>query len=163
MNTRLIVPLLCIGALAFACGPRPHNEASATARARAVAQTSTVKRTPGRHDGEVATNLVVLRDGDGLRFAMQVANAGAKSIELAFPDGQTHDIVVVDSIGRPLWRWSEGRMFTQAMRNSALSGGDTLRIAETWERPTGHGTLTAIATLRSTNYPVERRVAFVLP
>jgi len=163
MNTRLIVPLLCIGAIAFACGPRPHNEASATAPARPVAQTPGLRRTPGRHDGEVATNLVVLRDGDDLRFAMHVANAGSKSIELTFPDGQTHDVLVVDSIGRPLWRWSEGRMFTQAMRNSALNGGDTLRIAETWEHPAAHGTLTAIATLRSTNYPVERRVAFVLP
>ena len=165
MNTRLLVPLLVVGAFAFACSPRPHTEAS-EAKPVAITQqgaprtaAKSVTRTKPK-DGAVTTSLVVLRDGKSLRFALDVVNAGNKRIELAFPDGQTHDVVVVDSVGREVWRWGQGRMFTQAMRTSALDGGDTLRISERWEAPAAQGTLTAIATLRSTSHPVERRIDF---
>ena len=42
MNSRFIIPILVVGALAFACGPRP-NEAS-TPSAAAVTQVSPPKR-----------------------------------------------------------------------------------------------------------------------
>lgn len=165
MNTRLIVPLLVAGVLAFACGPRPHSEASAgapTPVALSSAAQARLRERRHKHDGEVVSQLVVQHTPEGVRFAMNVENKGEKALEINFPNGQTHDVVVVDSLGRELWRYTKGRMYTQVMRNSALGGGDTMTVDAEWAAPTAHGTLTAIATLNSTNFPQQQRAQFVL-
>ena len=104
MNTRLIISLLCAGALAFACGPRSHSEApSALATAQAVranasadhahhvkAKTSSV---------ELASHLAVDVRQREVRFALDVTNVSKKHAELDFPNGQAYDMVVVDSAG----------------------------------------------------------------
>ena len=84
-------------------------------------------------------------------------------LELRFPDGQTHDFVVVDFAGKEVWKWSEGRMFTSAMRSTTLKGRGEETYAESWDAHGMHGSFTAIATLRSDNFPVQSKVQFVLP
>jgi len=98
---------------------------------------------------------------DDVRFAFHVANDGAKKLELLFADGRTHDVVVLDSIGREVWRWSEGRLFTQSVQSKVLRASDRMAFEEAWNdaRP---GTYTAVATLASSNFPVEQRVAFTV-
>jgi hypothetical protein len=96
-----------------------------------------------------------------VRFALNVKNIGGRHAELDFPNGQTYDIVVIDSVGHEVWRWAKGRMFTQNVQNKDLGGGDVMRIAESWKPKTGR--YTAIATLASSNYPVEQRADFVVP
>jgi hypothetical protein len=98
-----------------------------------------------------------------VRFAFNVANAGQRRVEVKFPTGQTHDIVVVDSTGREVWRWAEGRVFTEALQNRTIAGGDTLLLEDGWEHPTARGKLVVIAQLKSSNYPIEHRVEFTLP
>jgi len=176
MNTRFIIPLLIAGALAFACGPRSHSEAPtalasaiplsantilthsasvvkprrnvASAKARA-----SVERLDSRFHVDVAKRQV--------RFALQVQNVGTKHVELDFPNGKSYDFVVVDSVGREVWRWSNGRMFTSGVQNKQLGTGENMQVSETWTKPTP-GRYTAIATLNSTNYPVEQRVDFTM-
>lgn len=168
MVSRLLIPLLLTGALALACGPRSHGEASSpataahsgmsedTGRARAAAR---AKR--ARHDGEIVPSLSVDTAGSAIRFTLAVENAGNKTIELHFPDGQTHDFVVLDSVGREVWRWAEGRMFTQAHKTQIIAGGDIYRIEESWKPQVPAGRYTAVATVRSTNFPIEERVEFI--
>ena len=72
------------------------------------------------------------------------------------------DIVVVDSVGREVWHWSNGRMFTQGVQNKQLGTGDTMQVDEAWKPRVQSGHYTAIATLNSSNYPVEQRVDFVM-
>ena len=79
-----------------------------------------------------------------------------------FPDGQTHDFAVLDSAGREVYRWGDGRMFTQSLQNRTIEDGETLRIAEHATPSLPQGSYVAVATLRSTNFPVEERVAFEL-
>jgi hypothetical protein len=38
-----------------------------------------------------------------------------------------------------------------------------MHVAEAWKRPSRPGHYTAIATLNSSNYPVEQRADFTLP
>jgi hypothetical protein len=96
-----------------------------------------------------------------VRFAIEVANNSRKRVELNFPDGRTHDFVVLNEAGREVWRWSTGRMFTQAMRNRVLDVHDAVVYDERWAPPApGHYTL--VASLRSENYPVQQRVDFAL-
>jgi hypothetical protein len=97
-----------------------------------------------------------------VRFALNVTNVGRKHVELSFPNGKSHDFIVVDSLGHEVWHWSAGRMFTQGVQNKQLGSGDVMNVSEAWKRPLpGH--YTAIATLNSSNYPIEQRAEFTLP
>ncbi|MCC6770354.1 MAG: hypothetical protein IT360_03995 [Gemmatimonadaceae bacterium] len=142
----LFFPVLLV---ATACGPRARATESA-ARQRLV-------------DGPpVVSSFDVSTQGD-VRFALHVTNNAGKRMELTFPSGLTHDIVVLDDLGREVWRWSEGRMFTQTLQNRILDASETVSYAAEWQPETAHGAFVAVASLRSENHPVEQRVRFVLP
>lgn len=100
--------------------------------------------------------------GREVAFAFRVVNRGNR-VEVMFPSGQTHDFVVLDSTGRELWRWSEGRMFTQALQTRVLNRGDTLVFRANWDPATLRGRFTVVARLVSDNYPLERRTDFLVP
>ncbi len=155
MNGKLPISLLCVAALAFACGPRTRGESRSTGR------TSSAATTVARNNATPLAPSLDVSIEDGVRFAFHVVNSGAKKLELKFPDGRTHDVVVLDSVGREVWRWSEGRMFTQAMQAKVLRTSDELRYTGAWQDPKP-GTYVAIATLASANYPIERRVEFTV-
>jgi hypothetical protein len=105
---------------------------------------------------------VSIDTGDGsVRFAIEVTNDSPKRVELTFPDGRTHDFVVLDSAGRELWRWSTGRLFTQAMQNRLLDAHNAATYDERWSPP-GPGRYTLEAQLLSENHPVRQRVDFAL-
>jgi hypothetical protein len=165
MNVRnLLIPLLCLGAVAFACGPRSHSEASLVSVnvVRPSPPAATTQPQRSRRTTKLAPKFAVQVDHQTIRFALDVTNPTKKNLELDFPNGQTHYFVVLDSIGREVYRWGEGRMFTQSMQNRTIDGGGTLHIAEHASAALPLGSYVAVATLRSTNYPVQERVAFEL-
>lgn len=160
MKSRFVISLLCVGAVAFACGPRARNDASSSgagsttlAATRAVAQQGQAR--DAKSTSPISAALVVQRQATTIHFALQVVNSGRKSIELTFPSGQTHDFVVLDSAGKEVWRWGTGRLFTQALQNKLLARGESLDMRESWTAPTlKPGRYTVVATLKSENYPV---------
>ena len=170
MNVRnLLIPLLCIGAVAFACGPRSHTEASLVSMSIAQASRAAVRpqqqampRKKETSVAKIAPSFAVQVDKSTLRFSLDVTNVGKKNVELNFPDGQTHDFAVIDSTGREVYRWAEGRMFTQSLQNRTIERGETLRIAEHATPSLPQGSYVAVATLRSSNFPVQERFAFEL-
>jgi intracellular proteinase inhibitor BsuPI len=162
--SRVAIALLCAGALAFACGPRTHSEAASTATLAAAAPVLQQGTPHARTDGvPLASNVDIKLEHDGVRFALLLTNETKKHVELTFPSGQTHEFVVVDSIGREVWRWSTTRLFTQAVQNKLLSSGETMRVSEQWPHPSKRGKYTLIATLNSTNFPIQQRAEFLLP
>ena len=150
MRFRYLVPFLvaCALAFAYASPPPSHSYEPAPMRHRAVRDT-------------IGASLDVTV-GETVKFAFHVTNSSAKRVELRFPSGQTHDLVVLDPQGREVWRWSRGRMFTQSMQNKVLASSDTLTFTETWH-PEHPGTYTAVASLLSQNFPTEQRAEFSLP
>lgn len=154
MNTRYLVPLLCGGALVFAYGPITHSESAQSAQRAGTAPVIT--------SAPLASSLGVKVD-EGVEFVFHVTNAGEKKLELTFPSGQTHDFVVLDTLGREVWRWSEGRMFTQSLQNKMLGTGETLSYDDRWPVKSAHGRFVAVAQLKSRNFPVETRVDFEIP
>jgi hypothetical protein len=169
MNTRLLIPLLLAGAVALACGSRSHSDA-ATVRP-VVTHTAAVAESPApaRHASvadttpvRLAPAFVVTTRDRALRFDLAIRNEGKKHVELAFPSGQTYDFAVVDGRGKEVYRWGNGRMFTQSRQNRMLDGGDTMRIEESAAPELAPGSYVAVATLHSSNYPVQQRVAFEL-
>lgn len=168
MKSRLIILGLCVGALAYACGPRSRNDASAagagdshgaTAAAVAVLQ----QGAPRAKTAPISGALRVRSEAAAIHLSLHVVNNGRKSIELVFPTGQTHDFAIIDSIGREVWRWGSSRMFTQALRNRLLARGESLDLRESWNAPSlAPGRYTAVGTLRSANYPVIERAEFAV-
>ena len=117
-----------------------------------------------RAEVKLDTQFDVAVDTKAVHFALIVKNVGGKHAELNFADGQAYDFVVSDSIGRTVWQWSNGRMFTQSVRNKQLGAGESMRMSESWSRRDalpGHYTVTA--TLKSSNYPRVQHGAFAIP
>jgi len=149
MRSRLAVVLVIAAAVLYACGPRPHAS-------------ETANRKRGTSGPLVASSLDVAV-GSNVEFLLHVTNNAQKKLELTFPSGQNYDVTVLDSVGREVWRWSSGRMFTQAFQNHVLEANETLSYEARWQPDAMRGTFVAVASLRSENHPLERRVPFSLP
>lgn len=163
MNARtFLIPLLCLGAVAFAYGPRSRSEASlvTSAVAKTTASTPRARKLPKVVGPVVGGDMAVAMEGSTVRFTLDVSNTGSKYVELAFPDGQTHDFAIMDAAGRQVYRWGATRMFTQAVQNKLLEAGSSMHIVERAAPSLPPGEYVAVATLHSTNYPLERRTAF---
>lgn len=168
MNSRFLITVLCLGAVAFACGPRARNESSSkkgsttmAAAYAAVKQQGAARSTATSVKGAVEAQVSARATPQGVQLGLHVVNTSRKRIELTFPSGQTHDFVILDSAGAVVWRWAAGRMFTQALQNKLLSGGETLDMQASWETPTlPPGRYVARAVLTSQNYPLTQQTEF---
>lgn len=174
MSSRFLIPLLCVGAVVFACSPRTNNEATTRKNTQASA-TPTVSNTAAiRQQGSprtaaksqkspVSAQIYIRRNDANIRLAMRVVNTSKKRVEITFPSGQTYDFVVLDSAGREMWRWGSDRMFTQAVRNKLLGAGEELDFEETLKsRPLPPGRYVARATLTSANFPLVEQTEFTI-
>ena len=165
MNTRLLITLLCAGAVALACGSLTRHDA-APPRVSHVLAAPVVKHlakntsptTPPHVNGNFAVNI----EPHALHFALKLTNDSKKHLELAFPNGQQYDFAVLDSVGHEVYRWGAGRMFTQSVQNKLIEGEETVHIDERAEMTLPHGKYVAVATLRSTNFPLSERSTFEL-
>ena len=148
MHSRITVILLAAAGLFFACGPRTQTVVAA-AKARTGADTT------------VAAHVSVDTTGGEVQFAISVHNGTRRSVELDFPNGRTHDFFVLDSAGHEIWRWSDGRLFTQSMQNKLLGSQDSAVFVEEWSSA-APGVYTLVALLNSENHPIRQQVPFEL-
>lgn len=174
MQNRIIIPLLCAAAIAFACGPWNGGGSSTRSdkigeNGLALASTALDGSThfvAGPTSGEkdsLATSFEVIVN-DGVHFAIRVTNNTNKLAELRFPNGKTHDFVVLDSTGnKVLWRWSDGRMFTQALRTRMVQSHKDVSFEDDWDAENMRGTFIAVARLNVEQKPVEKRITFTMP
>jgi hypothetical protein len=124
---------------------------------------SVVTTTPGGSGGaqnqRLASTFNVVGQGRDVLFVLELTNAAERRLEVNFPNGKTHEFVVVDSAGQEVWRSTDGRIFTQTIRNKLLGRGQSMRISHRWRAPTpGH--YTVVASLNSSNFPLQQRHAF---
>lgn len=150
MSPRILPLLLASAAIAYACGPRGH------------ASESPAKHQNKQADKGLEASLKVSVNSE-IRLALHLTNSDDRHVELRFPNGQTHDFVVLDTIGREIWKWSDGRLFTQSMQSRVLDRNETVTYAADWDPGTLQGTYVAMVSLRSENHPVEQRVRFEIP
>ena len=172
MKLSLVASLVFVAMLTYACGPRTRADAAsnlpvikqqgfalASIGAAPVRATSTREKTLKNESIKLTTSFDVAQQGNAVTFELRVTNTTGKRVELTFASGQAYDFVVVDSAGREVWRWAEGRIFTQSVQNKLLGKGEGITISEKWA-PAKAGKYAAIALLRSTNYPLQQRVEF---
>jgi hypothetical protein len=107
--------------------------------------------------------------GAPVRLTMSISNPARPTITLQFSSGQHYDFEV--RRGREtVWRWSAGRMFTQALTTLTVGPGERRVYSETWNQrdnngqPVPAGTYTAIATLTTMarSQPQTPPVTFVI-
>ena len=107
----------------------------------------------------LTADLTVATRPNAVAFTLTVRNDGDEPVDLTFSDGQTADVVVREADGEDgpetvVWRWSEGRMFTQAIRTMSLAPGESLAEEFTWEQPRS-GEFRAEATLEAMDTDVR--------
>jgi hypothetical protein len=172
MNLRLAVSVVFVASLAYACGPQARSDVAIDRAALSSRQgpalasmgggmrsTNAVEKTLKSGSTQLETKFEVAPEGSDIRFQFRVANATSRSVEVNFSSGQSYDFIVVDSVGREVWRWAEGRIFTQSVRNKLLGKGESITVTEKWS-PAKPGRFTAIAVLKSSNYPIEEKLPF---
>lgn len=124
-------------------------------------------RTPGAELSEGVPALLpsvqAYTSGGDVYLVLQVTNTTTAPIEVTFPTGQSYDFVVSQG-GRELWRWSEGQMFTQIVREEVIGVGETLRYEAIWEAPSGaSGEFEVVGRLTAADHEVEQVARFGLP
>ena len=96
-------------------------------------------------------------------LTLTVKNPSAEPVKVVYPTGQQYDFVVIDSAtGKPAWRWSEGKGFTQAIVEQTVPAGGSLTFVEKWTPPKG-GLYLAHARLTSTSHRSQAYASFVVP
>ena len=160
MNSRLLITLLCAGAVALACGSLANKNSSA------AQSTKSTRLSRSAADAHVAPNVngnfAVKVEAHALHFALDLTNDSKKQMELTFPNGQEYEFTVIDTAGHEVYRWGATRMFTQSVQNKRIDGGDVMRFDERVVTTLPKGKYLAVATLRSTNFPITQRSEFVL-
>lgn len=75
-------------------------------------------------------------DDDAVDLALTVTNAGDDPVTLSFRTGQRVDFTAraVDD-DKQVWRYGEGRMFTQALGSETLDPGASTTYTATWSNP----------------------------
>lgn len=74
-------------------------------------------------------------DGN-VEFRFRIVNGGTSAVDLTFRSGKRADVVVRDTeAGAAVWRWSEGRMFTQSVSRTTVRPGEQIEQSFTWADP----------------------------
>ena len=70
----------------------------------------------------------VYSPGEPITFVLKVINNTSRPLRLSFRNAQRFDLVMRDTRGREVWRWSAGKIFAQVLGEERLkpSGGELL-------------------------------------
>ncbi len=70
--------------------------------------------------------------GEPIGMTLSVTSRARKPVDLRFRSGQRYDFTIRDGNGKVVWRWSDGRVFTQALGRETIEPGTTLAWKETF-------------------------------
>lgn len=86
----------------------------------------------------ISTDRPIYTPGQTVRFTLLLTNRGETDITLSFRSSQQADFVVRRE-DKEIWRWSNGRMFAQALTKIKLEPGGQREILATWDQNDGKG------------------------
>jgi hypothetical protein len=76
----------------------------------------------------VETSLVRTDSTDGISFIYEIRNKGEQDIELVYSTSQPYEYEIYKKTGELVYRYSDGKVFTQAIREKLLPAGKSLSI-----------------------------------
>ncbi len=98
--------------------------------------------------------------GERIVIELIVFNRTAEDLIFDFRNAQKFDFIIEDAAGTRVWRWSDGRMFTQALGEEILGPGrEEVVYTETYTEPLQRGGYKVIGALVSTNRPLSASLA----
>jgi hypothetical protein len=152
MNRNRIAIMLCGAAVAYACAPRNRTAVETNPKQ----QPANVELVSDSTSG-LALTVSEGTDSHAMSFAIELTNNKDKLTEVRFANGRTHEFVVLDEQNREVWRWSEGRLFTQALQTAQLQKGEAVRYTAKWDTA-APGRYRVVASLNSNNHnqPIEK-------
>ncbi|MGM0604537.1 MAG: BsuPI-related putative proteinase inhibitor [Halobacteriota archaeon] len=100
--------------------------------------------------------LTVEPTAEGVSFEFCIENVGRSTVELRFRSGQRVEFVA-ESNGEPVWRWSDGRLFTMAIETDRLEPFSTRTYTGTWIDPPA-GTYTIRGELAADSHDVSASI-----
>ena len=72
--------------------------------------------------------------GDPIKLRIEIKNNDQNPVALTFPSGQSFDFEAFgDDPDKPVWQWSQGRMFTMMVRHVSLGAGESLVFNAVWK------------------------------
>lgn len=74
-----------------------------------------------------------LENSNSVHFVIRLSNNTDSGKNIEFRTSQKYEIYVMNSQGKEVYRYSKGRMFTQAIENVHLPSGESLTWKETWD------------------------------
>jgi hypothetical protein len=155
----LVAGGLLIVALAAACDGGDKEEPGPGSSAT---PTSTRTAPPFEFEGPVGIDLTTYGafhdQGEDIRFTILVA--ASEPITLYYRTTQRYDIVIADSEGNEVWRWSKDKAFGEVLEQVDLEEDEILTFDETWDQrdndgqpvPPGDYRVTATSTHCDANY-----------
>jgi len=83
----------------------------------------------------LTTNKKVYNVGEDVEMTVVLQNRSNELIDLLFKSGQTYDFIVKKMPeGKEVWRWSEGRFFTEAIWTMFLEPGERKTYVIKWDQ-----------------------------
>lgn len=99
-----------------------------------------------------------------VEFVLMIQNQSTQEIEWVFPSSQKYEIVVTNTEGDEVYRYSKGRMFTQVVQYETIAPSDYIVYTERWNymfdgKRVPKGEYTVTATLKGKSKELENLVA----
>ncbi|WP_298773467.1 BsuPI-related putative proteinase inhibitor [uncultured Shewanella sp.] len=63
-----------------------------------------------------------------LSVVLEVTNPQSYGVPLLFSSGKSGDLYIYNDKGQRIWTWSEQMMFTQALRETVLASGKSMKV-----------------------------------
>ena len=107
---------------------------------------------------ELTTGQALYTESEAVEFRAVATNTADEIRELEFATGQRFELDV-EHDGELTWRWSDGRVFTQAIEEVELGPGESIEFIAEWDQedrdgePASAGQYTAVATLLAGDEP----------
>lgn len=93
------------------------------------------------------------RAGQPVRLRLTLFNNAGVAEQLRFASAKRYDFAATKD-GREVWRWSDGRAFTQVITDETIAGQGSLQFVEVW-RPDANGTYEVRAVVLASGYEGE--------
>ena len=155
MTRKHVAIMLCGAAVAYACAPR--NRAAAAPDK----QNEPVNVEHATDSSGLALTVSKGDDEHEMSFALELTNNKDKLTEVRFANGRTHEFIVLDEQNREVWRWSAGRLFTQALQTKQLQKGEAIRYTAHWDTA-APGKYRVVASLNSKGHELPIQQEFVV-
>jgi hypothetical protein len=84
-------------------------------------------------DIDLKMGLEVSEEENATNFKFTVKNNAATDAVLEFSSGQQFEVTVMNENGEEVYRFSEGRVFTQAFQNLTIPAGESVEWLDSWK------------------------------